>query len=130
MGLHRQAAAPPLPRPGPPRPTRRPKPTRPPRRRRTTRHRPSPPSDARTGAIHYEERLLGSSSASLLEAEGRIYAIDEAGLAAVVRAGKTFQLLATNDLQEQTLASMSVCDSDLLIRTEKALYRIGRGAGK
>jgi outer membrane protein assembly factor BamB len=81
--------------------------------------------DARTGAVHYEERLLGSCSASLLGAEGRIYAIDELGKAAVVRAGKTFDVLAVSDLGERTLASMAVCDNDLLIRTEKAVYRIG-----
>jgi outer membrane protein assembly factor BamB len=82
--------------------------------------------DAKTGMVHYQERPLGSSSASLLYADGRIYGIDEQGKAAVVKPGKAFQLLATNDLQEHTLASMSVCDSDLLIRTEKALYRIGK----
>lgn len=80
--------------------------------------------DAKTGAVHYEERLLGPCSASLLLADGRIYAIDERGTTAVVRPGKTFQRLATNELQERTLASMAVCDNDLLIRTEKALYRI------
>jgi outer membrane protein assembly factor BamB len=82
--------------------------------------------DAKTGKVHYEERLLGSSSASLLSADGRIYAIDEQGKSAVVKPGKTFELLATNELQERTLASMAVCDSDLLVRTEKALYRIGK----
>lgn len=82
--------------------------------------------DAKTGQVHYEERVLGSSSASLLAAEGRIYAVDELGKAVVVKAGRTFQLLATNDLQERTLASFAVCDSDLLIRTEKALYRISK----
>lgn len=82
--------------------------------------------DARTGTVHYEEKLLGASSASLLAADGRIYAIDELGKAAVVKPGKTFQVIATSDLQEKTLASMAVCDNDLLIRTEKALYRIGR----
>jgi outer membrane protein assembly factor BamB len=82
--------------------------------------------DAKTGQVHYEERLLGSSSASLLSADGRIYAIDEQGKSAVVKPGKTFELLATNELQERTLASMAVCDSDLLVRTEKALYRIGK----
>ncbi len=80
--------------------------------------------DARTGTVHYEERLVGSSSASLLAGSGNIYAIDEQGKCAVVKAGKTFQLLATNDLAERTLASMAVCDEDLLIRTEKAIYRI------
>ncbi len=81
--------------------------------------------DAKTGAVHYEERVLGTSSASLLYAAGRIYAVDEQGLSVVVKAGKAFQLLATNDLKERTLASPAVCGNDLLIRTEKALYRIG-----
>ncbi len=81
--------------------------------------------DARTGAEHYQERLLGPCSASLLFADGRIYAIDELGKTAVVAPGKVMQVLATNELGEKTQSSMAVCDSDLLIRTEKALYRIG-----
>lgn len=82
--------------------------------------------DARTNVLHFEERLLGPCSASLLEAEGRIYAIDELGASAVVKPGKTLEVLARSELKEKTLASMSVCDNDLLIRTEKALYRIGK----
>ncbi len=81
--------------------------------------------EAKTGNVHYEEPILGASSASLLAADGRIYALDELGKAAVVKPGKTFQLIATSHLQEKTLASLAVCESDLLIRTEKALYRIG-----
>lgn len=83
--------------------------------------------DARTGEVHYEERVVGASSASLLAAEGRIYALDEQGKTAVVQAGRTFRLLGVNDLGERTLASMAVCDQDLLIRTEQAVYRIGKG---
>jgi outer membrane protein assembly factor BamB len=82
--------------------------------------------DARTGQVHFEERLLGPCSASLLAANGHLYAIDEQGKAAVVKAGKSLQIVATNDLAEKTLASMAVCDSDLLIRTEKALYRVSK----
>jgi len=82
--------------------------------------------DAKTGTVHYEERVLGPSSASLLAADGRIYAIDEQGKSAVITPGKTLQVIATSDLNEKTLASMAVCDNDLLIRTEKALYRIGK----
>ena len=82
--------------------------------------------DARTNVLHYEERLLGPSSASLLEAGGLIYAIDELGASAVVKPGKTLEVVARSELKEKTLASMAVCDNDLLIRTEKALYRIGK----
>ncbi|MBI4625385.1 MAG: PQQ-binding-like beta-propeller repeat protein, partial [Verrucomicrobia bacterium] len=86
--------------------------------------------DAKTGVVHYEERLLGACTASLLAADGRIYAIDELGKAAVVKPGKTFQVIATSDLQEKTLASMAVCESDLLIRTENAVYRVGQRGRK
>jgi outer membrane protein assembly factor BamB len=85
--------------------------------------------DARSGALHYQERLVGPSSASLLFADSRIYAIDELGKTAVVAPGRTFQVLATSELGEKTQASMAVCDSDLLIRTEKALYRVGNKGG-
>ncbi len=82
--------------------------------------------DAKTNTIHYEERLLGPSSSSLLHADGLIYAIDEKGTSAVVKPGKTLQIVSTSELKEKTLASMSVCDNDLLIRTELALYRVGK----
>lgn len=88
-------------------------------------------ADAKTGTIHYEERVgSGDCSSSLLFGDGKIYAIDEKGLAGVVKAGKTFELLAKNDLAERTLASMAVIDSDLLIRTEKALYRVSKAGGQ
>lgn len=82
--------------------------------------------DAKTGEVYYEDRLVGSSSASLLFADGRIYAIDEQGKSAVVKPGKKLEVIAQNNLSEKTLASMAVCDNDLLIRTEDALYRIGQ----
>jgi outer membrane protein assembly factor BamB len=81
--------------------------------------------DARTGELHYEERVVGTTSASLLAAGGRIFALDERGKTAVVKAGKTAEVLAVNELNERTLASLSVCDNDLLLRTEGALYRLG-----
>ena len=44
----------------------------------------------------------------------------------MVKPGKTLEIIARSELKEKTLASMAVCDNDLLIRTEKALYRIGK----
>ena len=59
-------------------------------------------------------------------ADGLIYAIDERGASAVVKPGKTLQVVATSELKEKTLASMAVCGNDLLIRTELAVYRLGK----
>jgi outer membrane protein assembly factor BamB len=80
--------------------------------------------DAKTGKIHYSERCTGPISASLLAADGKLYLQDEKGLGVVVKPGKTFEILAQNDLGERSLASYAVIGSDLLIRTEKNLFRV------
>jgi len=80
--------------------------------------------DAKTGTVHYSERCTGPISASLLAADGKLYLQDEKGLGVVVKPGKAFQILAQNDLGERSLASYAVIGSNLLIRTEKSLFRI------
>ena len=81
-------------------------------------------TDARTGEVYWQQRLGGNFSASPIHADGRIYFQNEEGTGTVVRAGKQFERLATNDLGERTLASYAVVDGSLLIRTEGHLYRI------
>lgn len=82
--------------------------------------------DARTGTPHWSERLGGGFSASPVLAEGRIYFQNEEGVGFVLKAGKTFELLAKNDLGERTLASPAVTDGDLFLRSKSHLWRIGR----
>jgi outer membrane protein assembly factor BamB len=80
--------------------------------------------DARTGTLHWQERLEGNYSASPLAAEGRIYFQNERGTATVIAAAPTFTKLATNHLEERTLASYAVAENAFFIRTEQHLYRI------
>lgn len=84
--------------------------------------------DARTGKLHWQERLEGNYSASPLAAEGRIYFQNETGTGTVLKAAREFTKLATNKLDERTLASYAVVGNSFLIRTEHNLYRIGGGA--
>lgn len=81
-------------------------------------------ADARTGKLHWTHRLDGGFSASPFLAEGRIYYQSEAGVGYVVKAGKTFELLAENDLGERSLASVAVTDRALFIRTDSHLWKI------
>lgn len=81
--------------------------------------------DARTGTVHWQERLAGTYSASPLSAEGRIYFQREDGETVIVKADRTFSELGRNRLEPRTFASFAVLDDSLLIRTEKNLYRIG-----
>jgi outer membrane protein assembly factor BamB len=81
-------------------------------------------ADAQTGEVHWSERLGGGFSASPVAAEGRVYFQNEAGMGFVVKAGKTFELLAKNDLGERSLASYAIADGALYIRTETHLWKI------
>ncbi len=80
--------------------------------------------DARTGTLHWQEKIDGNYSASPLHAAGRIYFQNETGTGVVVAASKTFTKLATNVLDERTLASYAALGRALFIRTGEHLYRI------
>jgi len=83
--------------------------------------------DARTGKVHWQERLGGNYSASPVFANGRIYFQNEEGDGVVVEPGKEFRKLATNTLGERSLASYAVGSDALFIRTEQNLYKIKGG---
>jgi outer membrane protein assembly factor BamB len=80
--------------------------------------------DARTGAVHWQQRLGNSFSASPVLADGRIYFLDEDGRTTVIAPGTTFTALAANALDGPALASMAVAAHSFFIRTGTHLYRI------
>ena len=80
--------------------------------------------DARTGKPHWQERIPGGYSASPVYADGKIYFQNEHGVTTVVRAAKTFEVLATNKMEEKTLASFAIADRAIYLRTASSLYRI------
>lgn len=80
--------------------------------------------DAKTGNVHWQERIGGNCSASPVYGDGRIYFQNEEGLGVVIKAGQEFAKLASNPLHERTLASYAVGEGSLFIRTERQLYRI------
>ena len=81
--------------------------------------------DARTGKVHWSERLGGDFSASPVFAAGRVYFQNEEGVGSVVKAGQTFELLAKNDLGERTLASPAISEGAIFLRSKSHLWRIG-----
>ena len=83
--------------------------------------------DAKTGEIHYQERLApkaGNFSASPILANGRIYTSNENGSTFVLAAKKEFKVLAENHLEDGCMASPAVTDDALFLRTKTHLYRI------
>jgi outer membrane protein assembly factor BamB len=84
--------------------------------------------DARTGREMYARQRLrpGTYSASLVLADGRIYAVNEDGLTSVVKAGPEFQVLAENELDDYTLSSPAISNGQIFLRTTKFLWAIGK----
>jgi outer membrane protein assembly factor BamB len=82
--------------------------------------------DAKTGELQWKERVSGSCSSSLLLAAGRIYLVDESGKTFVFDAAAKYKLLAKNDLADRCLASFAATEGTFFIRTEKAVWRIGK----
>ncbi|MBI3048748.1 MAG: PQQ-like beta-propeller repeat protein [Acidobacteria bacterium] len=81
--------------------------------------------DAKTGAAHWLQRLGGNYSASPVFADGRIYFLSEEGMTTVIVPGPEFRVLARNQLDGTTLASMAVSGGSIFIRSDRHLYRIG-----
>jgi outer membrane protein assembly factor BamB len=82
--------------------------------------------DAMTGEMHWLERLGTHHHASPVEAEGKLYFVDDNGITWVVNAGKTFEVLAKNPIGELSFSSPAFSNGQIFIRGEKHLFCIGK----
>lgn len=82
--------------------------------------------EAKTGKTVWTERLSGKYGASLLYADNRIYISSMRGETTVIEPGRTFRVLAVNELDGGFWASPAVAGESLLLRTKTHLYRIQR----
>jgi len=76
------------------------------------------------GAEVWRQRIGGEYSASVLYGDGRIYCFSQAGKSVVLKAGRAFESLATNQLANGFMASPAVAGRALFLRTKTDLYRI------
>jgi outer membrane protein assembly factor BamB len=82
--------------------------------------------DGKTGKEVYRTRLGGACNSSPVAANGRIYFSNNDGTTFVVKAGREFQLLATNNLGERITASPAIAGNEIFYRTDSRLYCIGK----
>jgi outer membrane protein assembly factor BamB len=83
--------------------------------------------DAKTGARIYQNRVSPEAagfSASPVAAAGRIYLTSEDGSVFVVKAGRTFELLASNPMNEVLMATPAITGNMLIVRTLTQLVGI------
>ncbi len=92
--------------------------------------------DVKTGALVYRERTGTTHSASPVASDGKVYLAGEEGQMIVLRAGRTFDVLARNDMGETVFATPAISRGTLFVRTRTHLYAIAtpakiasRGAG-
>lgn len=78
--------------------------------------------DGKTGVEHYRERLGGACNSSPVASDGLLYLSDNDGKTYVVKAGRDFTLLGTNELGERISASPAISGNALVFRTDSQLF--------
>jgi len=90
--------------------------------------------DAESGKEFWKERLNGQFSSSPIVAGNLVYQTNEAGETLVIEPAESFKLVARNALapepDELFRASMAVVDGQILLRSNKFLYCIGKPGAK
>ena len=83
--------------------------------------------EAESGQQVWKGRLDGDYWASPLYADGKIYFFSQEGYVSVISAGREFQLLAENELDEGFIASPAIAGNSIILRTLGHLYCFGEG---
>ena len=84
--------------------------------------------DGKTGKELYRRRLGSACNSSPIASDGRIYVSDNDGMTFVVKAGREFELLSTNNLGERITASPAISGNELFYRTDSHIYCVGENA--
>jgi outer membrane protein assembly factor BamB len=80
--------------------------------------------DAATGQAVWSEAIGGKYEASPVYADGRLYFFSQQGTTTVLKPGRKFEVLATNKLEGNFMASPAVSGKALYLRSRTHLYRI------
>ena len=81
--------------------------------------------DARSGQRVWQQRLGDVFFASPVAGAGKIYYVGESGVTHVLKAGRTAEVLASNDLGERFLASPAIAQGRIYLRSDRTLFAIG-----
>lgn len=81
--------------------------------------------DAKTGKPHYQvQRIEGVPNvfASPVGADGKVFVLGQDGSAAVIKHGPSYELMATNKLEDKFDASPALVDGEIYLRGYRYLY--------
>ena len=88
----------------------------------------SPCLDAKTGKVHYRERIdsRGPYYASPVGGDGKVYVASARGVVTVLQAGTELARLSQTDLGERVMATPALVEGKVYVRTERSLMAFGR----
>ena len=82
--------------------------------------------DAKNGERLWQERVGGTFSASPIAGDDKVYFVSEGGETIVIKAGRTFEVIARNTLEGHFVASPAADDGRIFLRADDRLYAVGR----
>ena len=82
--------------------------------------------DAKTGERVWQERAGGIFTASPVAGDGRLYLVSETGETVVLKAGRTFEVLARNPLDSHFAASPAISRGRIFLRGDNELFAVGK----
>jgi outer membrane protein assembly factor BamB len=71
------------------------------------------------------QRVNGPFAASPVLADGKLYIVNEKGTTTVIKLGPSPEVIATNELNDTILATPTVANGAIYLRSDKKLYCIG-----
>jgi outer membrane protein assembly factor BamB len=82
--------------------------------------------DAKTGERVWQERAGGIFTASPVAGDGKIYLVSETGETVILRAGRSYDVLARNRLDSHFVASPAISRGRMFLRGDSELIAVGR----
>lgn len=81
-------------------------------------------ADTAKGAQLWQTRLKGTFWSTPVIANGHLFAVNQDGQTLVVKLGEKGEIVATNEIKDQVLASPAIADDAFYLRSDKFLWKI------
>jgi outer membrane protein assembly factor BamB len=82
--------------------------------------------DAKNGERLWQERVGGTFSASPIAGDGKVYFVSEGGETIVIKAGRSYELVARNRIDGHFVASPAAGGGKVFLRADDRLIAVGR----
>ena len=86
-------------------------------------------ADAKTGDTLWQERVKGPFSGSPVIGDGKLYIVNEAGVLTTLKIGDEPEVIATSEMNEESLSTPAISGGAIFLRGEKTLFCVGSKLG-